>query len=483
MPRFQLHPLNESLHFPSLEDDTPVTSLPCQWKPPKKRKESTLPIEQAQFEKHTYGKMKKRKLALLNNFDPRPAQYRGTAANNLPTLLETISGNHLCISLLFDKRFQIGSGPEPTDLKLPDRDSLKATVEAFKASLSVTAEKIREIECTTRQQRSSPLWYDVRRYRLTASLFGLVQHRKPDTPPDSLVKRILQPQQFSSAATDWGITHEAVAIEQYIEHMHSQGHIELSVVSCGFHISQSHPYLGASPDGAVYDPTSTEQPFGFLEIKCPYNARNKSPLEACTLPNFFCTTVRNVDGEESVVLRTSHSYYAQIQGQMAIGGRPWCDFVVYTSVGINVQRVLFDPEFWHNSLLPKLTDFYDNCIGPEIVSPVRSLGLPIRNLKKDHATITQLPLQDLQDCMTTTLPTVSTATVTTLTAVTPTMTTTTMTTSNVTTKSIPSTAPMIGPQPPVLRRKSTKSQQFTTTAIAMTTTTITTTFSGTSTNY
>jgi len=43
---------------------------------------------------------------------------------------------------LFDKRFQISSGPEPTDVKLPDKDSLKATVEAFKAGLSVSAEKI-----------------------------------------------------------------------------------------------------------------------------------------------------------------------------------------------------------------------------------------------------------------------------------------------------------------------------------------------------
>ena len=85
MPRFQLHPTNESLDLPCNEDDTPVTSLPCKWKPPKKRKENTLPIEQAQFEKHTYGKPNKRKLALLNDFDPRPIQYRGTAKNNLPT--------------------------------------------------------------------------------------------------------------------------------------------------------------------------------------------------------------------------------------------------------------------------------------------------------------------------------------------------------------------------------------------------------------
>ena len=116
--------------------------------------------------------------------------------------------------------------------------------------------------------------------------------------------------------------------------MHCYGHIELSVVSCGFHISQSHPYLGASLDGVVCNPSNLDQPFSFLEIKCPYTARNVSPVEACTFPGFFCTTVRKADGKESMVLRMSHSYYAQVQGQMAIGGGPWCDFVEYTAVGI-----------------------------------------------------------------------------------------------------------------------------------------------------
>jgi len=208
-----------------------------------------------------------------------------------------------------------------------------------------------------------------------------------------------------------------------------------------FHISQSHPYLGASPDGAVYDPSNLEQPF----------ARNMSAVEACSLPGFFCTTVRKADGKDSVVLRTSHSYYAQVQGQMAIGERPWCDFVVYTTVGINVQRIHFDVEFWHNSLLPKLIEFYDNCIGPEIVSPIRNLGLPIRNLKKDNEKTIKaaLPLQHLHVCMKTTLPTITTST---------------MTTSNVTTKatSVTLTTLMI-PLP------ASVTSTITTTTIAMTT--------------
>jgi len=47
------------------------------------------------------------------------------------------------------------SGPEPTNVKLPDKDSIKATVEAFKAGLSVSA----EVEHKTGQKQSSPLWY------------------------------------------------------------------------------------------------------------------------------------------------------------------------------------------------------------------------------------------------------------------------------------------------------------------------------------
>ena len=65
---------------------------------------------------------------------------------------------------------------------------------------------------------------------------------------------------------------------------------------------------------------------------------------------------------------------------MGIGKRPWCDFVIYTTKGISVERVLFDEHYWKNCLLPKLESFFDNCLGPEIVSPLHALGLPLRNL-------------------------------------------------------------------------------------------------------
>ena len=66
---------------------------------------------------------------------------------------------------------------------------------------------------------------------------------------------------------------------------------------------------------------------------------------------------------------------------MAVGECKWCDFVIFTEKGISIQRIPFNEEFWNN-LLARLTSFYDNCVVPEIVSPMHSVGLPVRDLSK-----------------------------------------------------------------------------------------------------
>ena len=66
---------------------------------------------------------------------------------------------------------------------------------------------------------------------------------------------------------------------------------------------------------------------------------------------------------------------------MAIGVRPWCDFIVYTSKGVSVERVCYDQVFWENDLFPKLEEFYNKCVAPEIISPVRVFGFPLRDLR------------------------------------------------------------------------------------------------------
>ena len=54
--------------------------------------------------KHVYGREQKRTLQPLEEFDPRPPEYRGTARDHLPTLLDQLCGKGLCISLTLDPK-------------------------------------------------------------------------------------------------------------------------------------------------------------------------------------------------------------------------------------------------------------------------------------------------------------------------------------------------------------------------------------------
>ena len=125
--------------------------------------------------------------------------------------------------------------------------------------------------------------------RITSSLFGQVLQRKEQTPPDSLVLQILQQKQFTTPATQWGVSNESRAWEEYIQRQLICGKDGLVVAPAGFFISKSQPFLGASPDGAVFDPSSPNHPFGFLEIKSSFKHKNVTPQEACHDPTFCCT--------------------------------------------------------------------------------------------------------------------------------------------------------------------------------------------------
>lgn len=309
-------------------------------------------MSEATFQKHDYAKPVKRKVKPAE--DPRPPQYRGTAVDGVRKLLDKLRGEQLRVSLLLDSQCQrtnTEASQQPSSHSVPDAASLKETTEAFKQSIQVSDARACEIERCTHGQRMSSLWFDVRWYRITASMFGAVLSRRPHTPPDSLVLRLIQLKQFSTAAMKYGIDNEEVAVKEYVAYQHNHGHPELVVSTCGFLIDTTYSCLGASPDGAVYDPSDVQQPFGFLEVKCPYSVRGMSPTEACATSGFCCELDA---GTGQLKLKESHQYYAQVQGQMGIGERLWCDFVVYTTMGLCVQRIPYNEDFWINKLRPKL---------------------------------------------------------------------------------------------------------------------------------
>ena len=68
-----------------------------------------------------------------------------------------------------------------------------------------------------------------------------------------------------------------------------------------------------------------------------------------------------------------------------------CSYMITTFLGpckkcdtfMTSEIRFLDKHVWEETLLPKLASFHDNCVVPEIVSPIHSLGLPIRNVAKE----------------------------------------------------------------------------------------------------
>lgn len=86
---------------------------------------------------------------------------------------------------------------------------------------------------------------------------------------------------------------------------------------------EKYPFLGASPDSYVHDPSCANQ-FGVVEIKCLYKYREITPEIAATCSD-FCYLFEHPDKCKTLKLKCNHHYHYQIQGQMAITGHQWCD--------------------------------------------------------------------------------------------------------------------------------------------------------------
>ena len=64
---------------------------------------------------------------------------------------------------------------------------------------------------------------------------------------------------------------------------------------------------------------------------------------------------------------------------MAITGWLWCNFVVWSLKGMAVERINFDQDLWADTK-PKLLNFYQKALLPELALPRLPSGQPIRDL-------------------------------------------------------------------------------------------------------
>ena len=210
------------------------------------------------------------------------------------------------------------------------------------------------VERLTRGQRNNDIWAEARKCRLTASNFGAIVNSQKRT---SVLKTVMGYYGYvSSDAIEWGKKREKVALSAYLKEMNNDGK-KVSVSESGLLISEEYPFLGASPDGVVRQ----NGEIGLVEIKCPYKHRQVTPYQASDDKTFCC--VKDVNG--NVTLKKNHKYFYQIQGQMAIKGCNWCDFVVWTTKGLVIERVVFDSQLWQ-TMKTNLVEFYRKCVLPEL---------------------------------------------------------------------------------------------------------------------
>ena len=251
--------------------------------------------------------------------------------------------------------------------------------------ISVTEEQVMYVVQHTVDQSNSKLWFSMRAGRVTASTFYAACHTRIEKPAMSVLRSICMPNahMFSSAATDWGKTHESVARDQYealhaVQHtdsvcqgsglflsteylmaqdqyeaLHAVQHTDSVCQASGLFLSIEYPMFGASPDGLVQCTCCGE---GLVEIKCPYTLRESSDLGQlawmCLVNDIYC-------------LSRSHRHYFQVQMKLFVTNKMYCDFVVWSPEDLFVERIYPDREWWVKWSGQGML-FHSKCYMPEL---------------------------------------------------------------------------------------------------------------------
>ncbi|KAH9366959.1 hypothetical protein HPB48_000828 [Haemaphysalis longicornis] len=241
--------------------------------------------------------------------------------------------------------------------------------EYFERGVPLTAAERLEVCERTVGQSANPEWHKERVGRLTASNFRRVLHCHK---PDGLVKDILYPAKKPLKPDDprmYGLKNEAAAVDGYITLMRLYEK-DIEVAETGLHVHEVYPFVAASPDRVVRDGNE----LGLLEVKCPATKAGIPVSIACQDRNFCAQLVNG-----SITLKRDHAYFYQVQGQLAVTKKPWCDFVIFTNCidlqnAISVERIYFDEGLWRG-ILEGLVYFYKAAIIPELITRrVKRLG-------------------------------------------------------------------------------------------------------------
>ncbi|XP_054452370.1 uncharacterized protein LOC129089055 [Anoplopoma fimbria] len=264
----------------------------------------------------------------------------------------------------------------------PDPDRAPLRPEQVPLGLGVQLDRcvVEDVEVLTRGQSTNQDWFTWRKNRITASVAHQIAHSrfvngKSRTPPVSYMAAITgEGRRVQTRAMSWGIQMEAEVVRRYQMLKSAALGQSVLVQDCGLFIDPLRPWLAASPDGIVTD-SLTGQWLLCLEVKCPYKHKDRRVEDACRDDPAFCLEIQDEDRREpgrSPVyrLKTSHSYYTQIQVQLAVTGLQRADLAVFTLKETAIVPVTFDPDLWEETV-SKLELFYRDAVLPHLREKTR----------------------------------------------------------------------------------------------------------------
>ncbi len=226
----------------------------------------------------------------------------------------------------------------------------------------------------TQEQSKSKLWFQARKYRITASKCKTVC-LLGDNLPSSHAKQFKwrffnwiqkngwYPNFVQTNDMQYGINEEPKARLAYTQATGNQ------VQETGFWVNKKFPYLGASPDGLIMG--NDGKVIGLIEIKCLKILKEKSVEDLVKeknggeIPSYVLNNQCFTFDGNNLKLRESHIYYYQVQLQMLVTDLNFCDFVLHSPKGSpSIQRITRDEKLM-NRLCHSLSGFWHKVLAPE----------------------------------------------------------------------------------------------------------------------
>nr|XP_019941912.1 PREDICTED: uncharacterized protein LOC109628903 [Paralichthys olivaceus] len=212
-----------------------------------------------------------------------------------------------------------------------DLPTLTAQEQEHIKDMQLTREAAHFLECATRDSKESA--EERCKLRLTSCFRDICRLEPGREPAELLISKMRNGRKPARIDKDM----KSQALREYCRHL------RVNWYPCGLVVHPNAPWLGALPDGLVYDPNESHS-FGLVHIKY-------IGLQSFGMSKFL------VCRDGVLTLNTSHPYFWNIQGEMMVTGVWWCDLFVFSRNDILVQRI-YRHRVTINIMTKKLHNFF-----------------------------------------------------------------------------------------------------------------------------